>query len=247
MTTPKRPDELALWRAVKAGEYPRKAAERLGIPEKRAAFLCQKWTDRGVYEYGVNVLAGWVDNYSGGNEHSARELELLEPGPSKNAIVITGEQMDLAAKTERGELERRGAAHPAFEIPLTPPPIIRRPIDYWMIHGRPPPVTITIERKLRYEIAPCPRWMKPSTYRWLLARFRQAYEAEWDGKRIRGADRVDVWVGRHLAVWMSAPTLSSDAGAYDVIGAAMELYAEARRRGRAAELVFPTKRRFEVR
>lgn len=247
MTTPKRADELALWRAVKAGEYPRKAAERLGINANRAAYLCQKWTDVGIYDYGVNVLAGWVDDYSAKDEIARLHLELLEPGPPPNAIVITGEQMDLAEKVERGLLERRGAASPAFEIPIQRPTQIRRPIDYWLIHGKPPPVTITIERKLRYEIAPCPRWMKASTYRWLLARFRQAYEAEWSGRRIRGADRVDVWVGRHLAVWMSAPTLSSDAGAYDLIGAAMELLEEAKRRGRAAELVFPTKRRFEVR
>lgn len=248
MVTPKRPDELALWRAIKSGERPRAAAARLGINVNRAAYLCQKWTDRGVYEYGVNVLAGWVDDYSAKDARAMRELELLEgPRRNPNEIVITSEQMDLAAKVERGVLERRGAPSPAFEIPLKPPPVIRRPIDYWMIHGRPPPVTIEVERKIHFEIEPCPKWMKPATYRWLITRFRQAYEAEWAGKPIRGADRVDVWTGRHLAVWMSAPKFSSDAGAYDLIGPVLEVVAELRRRGRLAELVYPTKRRFEVR
>lgn len=30
------------------------------INEKRAAYICEKWSGKGWYDYGVNVLAGWL-------------------------------------------------------------------------------------------------------------------------------------------------------------------------------------------
>ena len=32
----------------------------MGMSEKRGSYLCEKWTNRGWYDYGVNVLAGWL-------------------------------------------------------------------------------------------------------------------------------------------------------------------------------------------
>lgn len=40
--------------------YPREIAMELGIPVKRASYICEKWTKKGWYDYGVNVLAGWL-------------------------------------------------------------------------------------------------------------------------------------------------------------------------------------------
>ena len=32
---------------------------RLGMDSKRVCYLCQKWSDKGWYEYGVSVDLGW--------------------------------------------------------------------------------------------------------------------------------------------------------------------------------------------
>ena len=55
-----KPDELALWEALLAGESPRDAGERLGVPPKRVLYLCHKWADQGDYDYGVAADLGWV-------------------------------------------------------------------------------------------------------------------------------------------------------------------------------------------
>ena len=60
-----KPDErtLLLARAdVPAGQhvYVRDLVHRLGINEKRAAYICDKWTNKGWYDWGVSVLAGWL-------------------------------------------------------------------------------------------------------------------------------------------------------------------------------------------
>jgi hypothetical protein len=49
-------------RRQKNGEHPyvREVVADIGMNGKRAAYLCEKWTDKGWYEYGVNVLAGWL-------------------------------------------------------------------------------------------------------------------------------------------------------------------------------------------
>jgi hypothetical protein len=59
-------DEKALMAELRKrtadGEQPyvRDLVKDLGIPEKRAAFIVQKWESRGWYEFGVNCLAGWL-------------------------------------------------------------------------------------------------------------------------------------------------------------------------------------------
>lgn len=40
--------------------YVREIVRNIGINENRAAYICEKWEQRGWYEYGVNVLAGWL-------------------------------------------------------------------------------------------------------------------------------------------------------------------------------------------
>jgi hypothetical protein len=57
---PKREDEQALWAALMTGEQPRYAGRRLGMPPRRVEYLCNKWADKGVYEYGVVYDLGWA-------------------------------------------------------------------------------------------------------------------------------------------------------------------------------------------
>lgn len=40
--------------------YVRQLIIDIGMNRKRAAYICEKWTDKGWYDYGVNVLAGWL-------------------------------------------------------------------------------------------------------------------------------------------------------------------------------------------
>lgn len=40
--------------------YVRQLILDMGMNEKRAAYICEKWTNKGWYDYGVNVLAGWL-------------------------------------------------------------------------------------------------------------------------------------------------------------------------------------------
>ena len=56
-----KPDEAELWAATVAGETPREAGLRLGIPNKRVLYLCEKWARRGVYGYGVSADLGWIE------------------------------------------------------------------------------------------------------------------------------------------------------------------------------------------
>ena len=45
---------------MEAGEWPRDAAARLGIPEKRKMYICEKWIRQGKYECGVATDLGWA-------------------------------------------------------------------------------------------------------------------------------------------------------------------------------------------
>jgi hypothetical protein len=42
------------------GKVPRDIAREMGMNPKRAAYLCDKWDRKGWYEYGVNVMCGWL-------------------------------------------------------------------------------------------------------------------------------------------------------------------------------------------
>jgi len=42
--------------------YMRKLVADLGLNEKRADFILEKWTRRGWYEYGVSPFAGWLSD-----------------------------------------------------------------------------------------------------------------------------------------------------------------------------------------
>ena len=58
-----KPDERLLLLTLQSRDRPhvREVVEELGIDENRAAYICQKWTERGWYNYGANVLAGWLE------------------------------------------------------------------------------------------------------------------------------------------------------------------------------------------
>ena len=56
-----RADERALWDALLAGEWPRDAGRRLGIPHNRVRYLCEKWGRRGIYNWGVVYDLGWPE------------------------------------------------------------------------------------------------------------------------------------------------------------------------------------------
>jgi hypothetical protein len=58
-----KPDEAALLLALQESKeqcYVRNLVRDLQIPEKRAAYICDKWSGKGWYDYGVSVLAGWL-------------------------------------------------------------------------------------------------------------------------------------------------------------------------------------------
>lgn len=40
--------------------YVRQIVYDLNMNEKRAVYILEKWANKGWYEYGVNVLAGWL-------------------------------------------------------------------------------------------------------------------------------------------------------------------------------------------
>lgn len=63
-------DERRLLRLVADGVKPRDAGEALGIPWKRVAYICEKWSRKGWYDYGVTVDLGWLEQP--GREAAAR-------------------------------------------------------------------------------------------------------------------------------------------------------------------------------
>lgn len=36
------------------------AADECGMNDKRAAYILEKWSDKGWYDYGVSLRAGWL-------------------------------------------------------------------------------------------------------------------------------------------------------------------------------------------
>ena len=38
----------------------RDIAEQVGLHSKRAEYICQKWTEKGWWDYGVSPTSGWL-------------------------------------------------------------------------------------------------------------------------------------------------------------------------------------------
>lgn len=65
-------DERELLKAVLAGENPRAAWNRLGIPCKRALrFFEDKWAR--FYNYGVSADLGWIEDRAKAEEYLSRK------------------------------------------------------------------------------------------------------------------------------------------------------------------------------
>lgn len=69
-------------------EFPRDVARALGIPQKRAAYICEKWTGKGWYDYGVSVLTGWLTD----------EGRRVAPESSGPRHLITREIVDQVSR-----------------------------------------------------------------------------------------------------------------------------------------------------
>ena len=68
----KKPDEILLMKTLieetekcvkhqKVIPYFRGVVNRLGINEKRAAYILYKYADKGFIDCGVSILAGWIE------------------------------------------------------------------------------------------------------------------------------------------------------------------------------------------
>lgn len=117
----KKPDEIALMAAIYRGIYhddpadcvwPRDVAYDLGMSEKRAAYLCEKWASKGLYVYGVNVLLGWLTEDGEKMAQVARalldahaELPPVPPGMSGRAI---SERAYMDARAARIKSSKEG-------------------------------------------------------------------------------------------------------------------------------------------
>ncbi len=54
-------DEQKLFKLVEhTGKWPRAIAKAIGMHPKRCRYICDKWADKGIYEYGVSVEMGWL-------------------------------------------------------------------------------------------------------------------------------------------------------------------------------------------
>jgi len=69
-----KPDEKEFLKELqrrRIGEYTLQISERLGIPYKRAKYICLKWVGKNWYNYGVAWEFGWLTR-----EGRSRALEL---------------------------------------------------------------------------------------------------------------------------------------------------------------------------
>jgi len=48
------------WGEIDKFPHGRSLAKELGISEKRAAYIFDKWCNNAWYDYGVSVMAGWL-------------------------------------------------------------------------------------------------------------------------------------------------------------------------------------------
>jgi hypothetical protein len=81
--------------------------KRVGMPENRAYFILEKWTNKGYWEYGTSVRGGWFTEKGLAWAREVRELSRSE--------------LSLAEQT----LLQKGVAVPSVEIPYTPGGVIR--------------------------------------------------------------------------------------------------------------------------
>lgn len=66
-------DERTLMKALATeGRHTRDVVDDLGMNHKRAAYILEKWTDKGWWDYGVSVMAGWF---------TERGVEWIEENP----------------------------------------------------------------------------------------------------------------------------------------------------------------------
>lgn len=61
-------EEAMFYELVKQGQItgdrrPRDIIESLPINNKRAHYLLEKWSDKGLYDYGVAIDLGWLEHY----------------------------------------------------------------------------------------------------------------------------------------------------------------------------------------
>lgn len=125
--------------------------------------------------------------------------------------------------------------------PLRRPTERRRRIDELDDDGyvRGAPVEV-VAGAISYEVDPRPEWVTPETYAELVGELfrgmRETPERELD-------DRM-AWIAERVWVVTAPPKLASDGGPYDLIGVAIEIAIEAKRRGlSAADLGAPRRRR----
>lgn len=171
------------------------------------------------------------------NERTGRARDL-------RARRYIGNGLSETERAELAEIEKREIGRTDAAGNITRPARPWRPMDEWERTGQPPKVRLDVAREVTYEVDPCPRWMKPETYRALMIEVRDSIEAH---ARVHqpfiGTKRMK-WALRHVVRVTHPPTISSDAGAYDMIGPIFDALAEARRRGIPLEqLAIPTKQR----
>jgi hypothetical protein len=149
-------------------------------------------------------------------------------------------------REERAIAVTRAALEQPLKAPSPRAP--RRPIDdaQWsggMIVEKPwDPRNVTVEqgRVLRYELEPCPRWMRPELYRQITDRVIATRRTG----SLPKANRLVRWAARHVFEVREAPSLVSHDHQRSAIGAALEIAYRAKKAGTPfTELGLPIRRR----
>lgn len=63
----KKEDEIELWNKVKNKPLNEvieweEIAQRLGMPIKRLGYILEKWSDKGILNYGVSLRTAWIED-----------------------------------------------------------------------------------------------------------------------------------------------------------------------------------------
>lgn len=185
-----------------------------------------------------------------GRVNVSRAIDLQEhreePSPATRAAERDLEAVRAAQRVLDGDLGPISVPEYSGGVVRAPEPgqRRRRPIDDAVWEGDqvriPIPVWVEGGDFIRYEVEPCPSWMSRGTYRWLHARLKQGMEEHPEAP----LDRLHAWTARHVWVVTQPPKLVSSAGAGDLIGVALELAREVKRRGLPLDsLARPRRRR----